>query len=361
MTKVLVVDDSALMRQEISKMLETDSTLQVVGSARDGVQALERIRQLNPDVVTLDVEMPRMNGLECLKNIMRDMPRPVIMVSALTQEGAEVTIEALEYGAFDFIQKPSGSISLDISVRARQLIDKIKAAATASRRMRRTPVPPLRAKPKPPSRLELSRPKIMLPGKLEASHIIGIGISTGGPKTLQRLLPELPGDLNCSILLVQHMPEKFTATLAKRLDQSCQMHVKEAQDGEIVERGTIYVAPGGQHMSITARNPRIRFIQIKKGYESDINRPSVDVLFHSLCDGLQQNWLGVLLTGMGSDGADGLFRLRNLGGHTLVQDEATSTLFGMPKRAIEKGAACEVLPLDKIPGRIVELYRNHKF
>ncbi len=358
MIKVLVVDDSALMRREISKMLESDNTIQVVGTARDGSEVVDKIKKLSPDVITLDVEMPRMDGLETLKQVMTKAPCPVVMVSSLTAEGADTTIQALENGAIDFVHKPSGSISLDIAKQRAQLINKIKAASqTASHRLKRYAAPPKIARRAPAP----TQPVRVMPGKMEPAHIVGIGISTGGPRTLMEMLPCLPGDLNISILIVQHMPEKFTASLAKRLDKVCSMQVKEAEDGEIVERGCIYLAPGGKHMQLTAKNPRIRFIHIVEGTASDINCPSVDTLFESLNRALTKNWLGIILTGMGSDGAEQLLQLKQKGGHTIAEAEETCTVFGMPKRAIEKGAAEFVLPLEQIPEKIQSLYNQKLF
>lgn len=361
MIKVLVVDDSALMRSEITKMIESDPDIKVVGTAKDGTQVMERVKELAPDVLTMDIEMPKMNGLDALKLVMAEAPRPVIMVSALTDEGAEETITALENGAFDFIHKPSGSISLDIATQTRLLVEKIKAAGKSKTSAVRPIKPGVKQPAAPDPKSNESTLTRQMPGKLEASKIIGLGISTGGPNTLMKILPLIPNSLNATILLVQHMPEKFTATLAKRLNTLCPMTVKEAQDGEILERACIYIAPGNRHMSVTARNPKLRFIKIQEGVSGDINRPSVDVLFHSLCDNFGKNWLGVLLTGMGGDGADGLLRLRKMGGHTIVEAEETCVVFGMPKRAIEKGAAEFILPNLKVPEKIVELYNKQGF
>lgn len=355
--KVLVVDDSALMRSEITKMLESDNSIHVVGTARNGEQVLERVKTLNPDVVTMDIEMPKMNGLEALNILMQKAPCPVIMVSALTEAGAEETLTALEHGAFDFIQKPSGSISLDIAKQRRLLIEKVKAAAQSKKHfISKKEIPP--AIKRTENKITPSR---VMPGKLEVSHIIGVGISTGGPNALMKFLPLIPGDINVSILIVQHMPEKFTASLAKRLNKICQMKVKEAEDGEIIERGCMYIAPGGKHMAITERNAKIRFIKIREGSGTDYNCPSVDVLFHSLYEQLGKKWLGIILTGMGSDGAEGLLRLKKLGGHTIAQSKESCIVYGMPKRAVEKGAVEYVLSLENIPGKIVELYEKKAF
>lgn len=359
MIKVLVVDDSALMRREISRILESDPNISVVGNARDGLQVMEKVNALNPDVITMDIEMPRMDGLQALQQVMKESPRPVVMVSSMTIKGAEITIRALELGAFDFVHKPSGSISLDIGRQTDLLIQKVKTAAQSGVRHMKRLANRSRVQSRPPVR---SKPRRVMPGKMEGSHIVGIGVSTGGPHTLMEMLPQIPGDLNISILIVQHMPEKFTASLARRLDSVCPMNVKEAEEGEIVERGGIYIAPGGKHMRLVSKNQKIRFIEIDKSREGhDINRPSVDVLFESLNDALSNHWLGVILTGMGADGSKELLRLRQSGGHTIAEAQETCTVFGMPKRAIEKGAAEFVLPVHKIPQKIEEMFTMNLF
>ncbi|MBF0237000.1 MAG: chemotaxis response regulator protein-glutamate methylesterase [SAR324 cluster bacterium] len=354
MIRVLVVDDSALMRSEIKKMLETDPAIHVIGTASDGQEAVDKAKALKPDVMTLDINMPVMDGLEALGHIMRECPVPVIMVSALTDEGAEETIQALSQGAFDFIHKPSGSISLDIDRETYHLLEKIHLAATEGKRQK------FKFKPVYHESVQKVHHRV-LPGKSDGSRIIGLGVSTGGPGTLYQILPQIPAELNLSILIVQHMPEKFTAKLAAHLNDVCPMTVKEAENMEIIERGTIYIAPGGRHMEISVRNELVRFINIRHGSQSDINCPSVNVLFQSLCDHLGKNWLGVILTGMGADGADGVVRLRKLGGHSVVEAEETCTVFGMPKRAIERGGAEFVLPSHKIASKLVELYHAHSF
>ena len=358
MIKVLVVDDSALMRSEIKKMLESDSSIQVVGTARHGGEVMEKIGQLDPDVITLDINMPVMDGLEVLEVVMKEHPLPIIMVSARTEEGAEETVLALSRGAFDFIHKPSGSISLDIDTQTQQLIEKVKQGALSWKTKRKTTLHHQNALKA--EKIVTGRTRI-LPGQVESSHIVGIGVSTGGPYTLYQLLPQFPAQLNLSLLIVQHMPEKFTAKLASHLNDICPMIVKEAEDQEVVERGTIYIAPGGKHMEITARNERVRMIKIRPGRPSDINCPSVDVLFHSLCNELGKNWLSVVLTGMGADGSEGVARLVEMGGHSIVESEETCTVFGMPKRIIEKGNAEFILPSWRIPEKIMELYRIHSF
>ena len=357
MIKVLVVDDSAFMRREISKILESDPAIQVIGTLRNGTEVLSKTKELKPDVITLDIEMPKMDGITALKQVMAEAPCSVVMVSSLTTEGAEITIKALEEGAFDFVHKPSGNISLDIATQTGLLIDKIKTAAQAGPKH----IQQITKRTQPitlPVKTAIPR---AMPGELSNPGIVGIGVSTGGPYTLMQMLPLIKNSLNISILIAQHMPGKFTASLAKRLDGICSMRVKEAEDGEIVERGCVYIAQGGKHMKLTARNPRVRFIKIEEKMSTDINSPSVDTLFQSLSQSLSNQWLGIILTGMGSDGSQELLNLRKMGGHTIAEAEESCTVFGMPKQAIEKGAAEFVLPIQQIPEKIEILHNLHLF
>ena len=354
-TRVLVVDDSALMRTEITKMLESDPTIKVIDTAKDGTEVLEKIKQHRPDVMTLDIEMPKMNGLEVLKVVMKIAPLPVVIISALTETNAEETMEALQIGAFDFIHKPSGSLSLQLSTQTKLLVEKIHQANRSRRKYLTNYSKKSNYLPSPLKSLQQQPLLHTPPANLPPAKIVGIGVSTGGPQTLHEILPKLPATLNASLLIAQHMPEKFTTFLAKNLNKVCALEVKEAEQDEIIERGTVYIAPGGQHMSITSRNERIRFIHIEEAKKGDVTSPSVDVLFESLLQVLGANWLGIILTGMGGDGAEGLAKLRNTGGHTIVEDEKSCTIFGMPKRAIAKGAAEFILPVQKIPEKIISL------
>lgn len=364
--KVLVVEDSALMRAEISKIIEKDRELEVVGTAINGRFALEKIKQLDPDVVTLDINMPQMDGLECLKRIMADDPRPVVMISSLTQEGAEETIEALQLGALDFVSKPSGSISRDIDTQAQAIRDKIRAAAKTRGRktfVRRAP----RVAKSMPARKPLSTPATPPPaGKAPAGKlgpapkgpqgvVVGIGVSTGGPKTLMSLLPELPADFPGSVVIAQHMPEKFTKSFAERLNHICPLKVKEAEEGEVIEAGCIYVAPGGKHMRLTHRNHKVLMVQILDDVPGKIYRPSVDVLFESISEALGNRWVGVMLTGMGADGAAALTAHHKAGGHSIAESEASCVVFGMPGRVVEMGGAEFVLDEDKIAEKVIQL------
>lgn len=332
--RVLVVDDSALMRKLISDMINSSPDFEVVGTARDGEDALKKAGQLRPDVVTMDVEMPRVNGLEALAHIMMHMPTPVIMLSALTKEGTETTIRALELGAVDFIAKPGGkSISMSIEEIRDELLRKIRVAVHAK-----------------PRRLYISRKKKhLLPKIRNESTAIVFGASTGGPGTLIDILQALPADMP-PIFIVQHMPPGFTSSFARRLNTLSRLEVKEAEDGDAIKKGMGYVAPGDYHMLI--RNGRIR---LSHGPKLHSVRPAVDITMESAAESYGRNAIGVLLTGMGSDGAEGLKKIRASGGRTIAEAEQTCVVFGMPKAAIEAGAAEVVVPSYKIPVEIIRM------
>jgi two-component system chemotaxis response regulator CheB len=324
--RVLIVDDSVFMRKVISDLISSDPELNVVGTAIDGVDALEKISKLHPDVVTLDVAMPRMDGLTAVRHIMEQCPIPIIMLSSTTSEGAETTLKALEYGAVDYVLKPSGAISLDIHKVRDELVDKIKAAAHA-RLVRHdhvvgSSIPPLRS----------SRGKIVL-----------LGASTGGPPAIEDILLELPEN-SPPVLIVQHMPPGFTRSFAERLDHLCKFRVKEAKEEDLIVQGQALLAAGGYHMTIG----RDRRVHLDTGPLVHGVRPSVDPMMETAADVYGSRAIGVLLTGMGRDGASGMEAIKKKGGSTIAQDEATSTIFGMPRAAIEKGVVDKVLPLNKI-------------
>ena len=332
---VLVVDDSMFMRKVITDLLSSDPGIEVVGTARNGMDALEAVRELRPDVITLDIEMPKMDGITALKELMKADPTPVIMVSALTQEGAEMTFDALELGAVDYIAKPSGSISLNMGSVKDVLISKVKAAA--------------KARLKPVGGNAASRKRRRTVERFSSKDkIINIGSSTGGPRAVSELFTDLPKETP-PILLVQHMPKFFTKPFSERLDKLSRFSVREAEDGDRVEEGLALVAPGDFHMTVT-RNGRIRLHQ---GPMVHYLRPTVDELMLSTADIYGQRNLGVILTGMGSDGAKGMRAIKEHGGQTIAQDESTCVVFGMPKVAIEQGCVDVVLPLQRIPGEIV--------
>ena len=334
--RVLVVDDSAFMRKMVSEILARDPGICIVGSARDGADALSKLVPLQPDVITLDVEMPVLDGFGTLAQIMQRRPTPVLMLSSLTQAGADATLRCLELGAVDVVGKPSGSISLDIEKVAAELIAKVKAAAgTKSPR-------PMRSSPAP--RLEVPAITPKLPGRHEKLSVLAIGASTGGPRALQTLIPALPADLGLSIVIVQHMPPGFTASLARRLEQTSPFTAKEAADGDKLHPGQILVAPGGHHLEFDAGGTA------RLTTEPPIHgvRPAVDITFASLAQIYGAHLLAVLLTGMGKDGARGLKLIHDKGGRTLAEDETTCIVYGMPKAAYDLGGVGCLLPLPEI-------------
>lgn len=342
--KVIVVDDSAFMRAELTRIIQQDPKLKVVDTANNGSSVLSLIKKHCPDVITLDIEMPIMNGIETLKLIMKAAPMPVIMISQLTTTGAEATIESLQIGAFDFIHKPSGSVSLDIVLQGAAIRNKIKLAAINRKRI----------KFKPPTRSVKPIKSVPFLDPTTPIKLTAIGVSTGGPRTLLSILPKLPSNFDGSLIIAQHMPAKFTKTFAERLDTVCHLNVKEAEDGETIKNGVIYIAPGGKHIRVNRRHLLSR-IDIIDNIPQAPYKPSADVLFESLINHFQDQWLGVVLTGMGSDGAVGLAKLRELGGHTIVESETSCIVFGMPKKAIELDAAEFILDENQIATKIIEL------
>lgn len=339
--RVLVVDDSALMRKLISQILERDSSVEVVGTAMDGEFALKKIEELRPDVVTLDLEMPRMDGMETLRQITRRFQVPVIIVSAHSKEGASATFKALGLGAFDFIPKPTDAMSARMEEVATDLIEKIKAAANADLPRLRCTLPAADFRPK--KQKNEQRP---------ATRVAAIGISTGGPNALQYLLSQLPADFPGALLIVQHMPEGFTDLFARRLNECCNIEVKEAQSGDLIVAGRALIAPGNKHMKVR-RMPLGDMVLLSAEEKVSGHRPSVDVLFRSVAQEFGPEAIGVLMTGMGEDGADALGEIRSAGGFTIAQDESSSIVFGMPKAAIERGHAMRVLPLEAIANALL--------
>jgi two-component system chemotaxis response regulator CheB len=335
MTRVLIVDDSATMRMLIANALKVDPTIEVVGEAADPLQAREKIKALNPDVITLDVEMPNMNGLEFLERLMRLRPMPVVMVSTLTTRGAKVTLDALELGAVDCLAKPSATGTDTF----RSLAERVRAAAQARVRPRAEIAPP--AQPAGPCDFT---PK---------DGVLAIGSSTGGVEALLTIVAGLPA--NCPpTVITQHMPPTFTGSFAERLNRGCAAQVSEAKDGDPLVAGRVYLAPGGeQHLSVDGF--KARRCRVAHGPPVNGHSPSVDVLFHSVAKTFGSHAVGVILTGMGKDGAQGLHAMREAGARTLGQDEATCVVYGMPKAAFELGAVERQLPLEKIAPAIRQL------
>ncbi len=337
--RVLIVDDSAVIRQVLTEILSQADDIEVVGTAQDPIFAMNKIRALRPDVITLDVEMPRMDGLTFLEELMRTNPIPVLMVSALTQRGNETTLRALELGAIDYIPKPRIDISEGVIKLGEEIIRKVRIAAKAKVRM---PV-----QKKPPSR------PLQSSFRLETTdRIIAIGASTGGTQAVTEIITALP-ESTPGIVIVQHMPPMFTRSFAERLNSLSRLDVKEASTGDRIIRGSVLIAPGNKHMTIR-RNGAMYYTEIKDGPMVNFVRPSVDVLFSSVAKYVGGNAIGVILTGMGEDGAKGLLEMKGAGAFTIAQDEATSVVFGMPRRAIEMGAVKRVAPLEEIPEIILE-------
>jgi len=352
--RVLVVDDSPFMRKALERMLQAPD-LQVAGSARDGLDALDKIRQLDPDIVTLDVEMPRLDGLGCLRRIMAEMPRAVLMVSSLTQEGAQATLEALALGALDFIPKETSLASTSILQIQQDLQEKVRKLARSPRFGRARPAPPAPAGlpgALPPPLPHAAPPQAVarlgaLPGP--RADLLAIGCSTGGPKALQDLLPALPQSLPVPCLIVQHMPATFTRPFAERLNNICQVRVKEAEHLEALQPGCVYIAPGGMHMLYRQRGGA-GILELSAEPATSLHRPSVDVMFQSIADNCPRQVLAVILTGMGSDGTLGMVSLKARGAHTLAEAEESCVVYGMPRAAFERGCVDQVAPLQDMAG-----------
>lgn len=337
-TRVLVVDDSALMRKLIPQILERDSSIEVVGTAMDGEFGLKKIEELKPQVITLDLEMPRMDGMETLRQITRRHHLPVIVVSAHSTEGASATFKALALGAFDFVAKPRDAASAHMDAIAQDLITKIKAASM----MQVMPSPATAlAEPMKSANKLANRPK------KEPTKVVAIGISTGGPNALQYLLSELPGNFPGSIVVVQHMPEGFTEMFARRLNECCAIDVKEAQSGDLLIAGRALICPGNRHIKVR-RMPMGNIAVLSDDPQVNGHRPSVDVLFRSMATEFGSRAVGVLMTGMGDDGAYGMGLMKSAGALTIAQSEDSCVVYGMPKAAIERGYATRVVPLDML-------------
>jgi two-component system chemotaxis response regulator CheB len=345
--RVIVVDDSALVRGLLAEIIERQPDMTCIGAAADPIVAREMIRNLNPDVITLDVEMPRMDGIDFLSRLMRLRPMPVVMVSTLTERGADVTLKALELGAVDFVAKPKIGVSDGLRQLGADITEKIRTAARA--RVQRLAAPPAAgaAPAKPVSMAQM--------GRLSTEKIVFLGASTGGTEATREVLVGLPADFP-AVMITQHMPPGFTKSYATRLNSLCRIRVAEASDGERVLPGHAYIAPGGFHLSVE-RSGANYIARVQDGEPVNRHKPSVEVLFDSAARLVGRNALGVMLTGMGGDGARAMRTMRDAGSYNLVQDEATCVVFGMPREAIAHGAAHEVLPLTKIAPRLIEWLR----
>lgn len=347
--KVLIVDDSALIRSVMKQIISSQSDMEVVGAAPDPIVARELIKQTNPDVLTLDVEMPRMDGLDFLEKLMRLRPMPVVMVSSLTERGSEITLRALELGAVDFVTKPKISIQSGMEEYASLITDKIRVAARAKIRARTIPKPT-------DGQGSESLPQIRNP-LTSSEKLIIIGASTGGTEAIKEFLIRMPSDCP-GILITQHMPEGFTRSFAQRLDNLCKISVRESEGGERILPGHAYIAPGHSHLQLV-RSGANYMTQIDQGPPVNRHRPSVDVLFRSAAACAGKNAVGVILTGMGKDGAQGMLEMKNAGAYNFAQDEASCIVFGMPREAIAVGAAHEVVSLDAMAGRVLGYLAEH--
>jgi two-component system chemotaxis response regulator CheB len=348
--KVLVVDDSALVREILAQGLGMDPDIEVVGAASNPYMARDKIVQLKPDVLTLDVEMPRMDGVEFLRRLMPQYPLPVVMVSALTGEGAKTTLEALEAGAVDYVAKPSSDIARGLDSMMNKLREKVKMAATANLREWKGKKTAAAARLHTVSGTALAE---------STDKVIAIGASTGGTRAIRQIIQSFPASMP-GVVIVQHMPAGFTRHFADNLNDICEMEVLEASTNDRIMPGRIIIAPGGKHMTVR-RSGGVYMVECKEGEKVNGHCPSVDVLFHSVAGQVGSNAIGVVLTGMGHDGADGLLAMRNNGARTLAQDEASSVVFGMPKVAYERGGAEFLNPLNTIPQVVMNLLHDKKY
>jgi len=338
----MIIEDSALMRRELIRIIDSDQGCQVVGSAVDAEEGLDKISRFNPDVVTLDINLPGMDGLTCLQHIMLTLPRPCIVISAYTGDDSLETFEALELGAIDFVQKPSGEISRDIERKAGEICRKIKAAAIANL-----------GTIKPHQTGAAVTKSQAWPGSKEVpTGIVVIGVSTGGPRTLMQIIPLLPEKIGVPVIIAQHMPPKFTASFANRLDQYSQITVKEAEDNESVLNNVVYVAPGGYNLKIVKKGQGV-YTNLQTPPEGQITTPSVEETLASALDVFAQKTVGVILTGMGNDGLNGMIRLAELGGETIAESKDTAVIYGMPKEVVDKKAAKKTVPSNEMARAIL--------
>jgi two-component system, chemotaxis family, protein-glutamate methylesterase/glutaminase len=362
--KVLIIDDSAVVRKLLTQILSEDPGIEVVGAAHDAYMARDKIKLLKPDVLTLDVEMPKMDGLTFLSNLMRLHPLPVVMISTLTEKGADITLNALNLGAVDFVSKPKIDLSNTLMDYAEEVIGKVKIAAKARVRARTMPQGDMAA----PNEQRVIKPKVgtearysideVIPGVVRphfktTDKLIAIGASTGGTEAIREVLQAFPSSIP-GIVIAQHIPVSFSRAFAERVNSHCEIKVSEAKDGELIMPGHAYIAPGDRHLMVVRDGARWR---CKLSDEVPVNRhkPSVDVLFRSVANAAGPNAMGVILTGMGRDGAQGLKDMQDAGAFTIAQDEASSVVWGMPGSAVELGAAKEVIGLDRISNRVMQV------
>ena len=352
--RVVIVDDSAFMRKSLSMMLEGDDSISIIGTARDGIEGYELVKKEKPDIVTLDIEMPRMDGLTALKKIMKDCPTSVLMVSSLTTEGADATLKALEYGAVDFISKEMSFVSINIAKIKDDLIRKVKSIVFHKRSVERIKRIQSNLTSKKTSVSDLANySKSIPPSDYRA---IAIGISTGGPLSLQKVIPKINGKIKVPVFIVQHMPPHFTKSLAERLNSLSELEVKEAENGDKIENGHVYIAPGGFHMFVKNGTGNVPVIKLSDQPSDTLHRPSVDVMVDSVVDFYGKRALGIIMTGMGKDGFNGIAKLKGLGGTCIAQVEESCVVYGMPKAVVDAGYADAILSLEEIPKIINKVF-----
>lgn len=354
--RAVVVDDSAFMRKSISIMLESDDEIEVIATGRDGVEAVELAKKLRPDIMTLDVEMPRLDGLSALKQIMSESPTAVLMVSSITTEGAEATMKALELGAIDFIPKELSYVSVNIINIKENLIKKVKEIVhqrALRERLRKLQVSGNGLRSSSLTSSAATKNKILPKGVFRA---VAIGISTGGPMSLQQVIPLLKTTINAPVFIVQHMPPKFTKSLADRLNSMSPLEVKEAENGEAVKNNTVYIAPGGFHMTFKRGAGSTQVIDIAEEPANTLHRPSVDIMMSSAVKAYGKNLLGVIMTGMGRDGFEAIKELKSVSGYSIAQDEYSCVVYGMPKAVVDAELADLVLPLNLIAENINQVF-----
>jgi len=348
--KVLVVDDSAFMRKAISTMLDKDPGITVVGTANNGQEGLDMVRSLDPDVVTMDIEMPKMDGLTALRHIMMESPRPVLMVSSLTTEGAESTLKAMELGAVDFIPKQLSKVSLDIIKIEKDLIARVKTVA--ARKMRHVTARPKRKRVAPVA----PKPSAAVSGR-PVRDVVAIGVSTGGPPVVQKILSSLPADFPASIIIAQHMPAAFTGPFAARLNSVSKLNIKEAETGDVLKPGHVFVSPGGRHIVLDQKISRVDVV-VTDEPAGELYKPSANVMISSVAKAVGKRGLGVILTGMGYDGCEGVRDLKAKGGRALAQSDSTCVVYGMPKAIVDENLADEIIDLDDMAEAIMaNLYK----
>ena len=360
MIRVMIIDDSALVRRIASDILTEDPEITVVATAAQAEFALPKLDREKPDVITMDMEMPGMGGLEAIRRIMATRPTPIVVLSAYAQKGAELTLQALDLGAVDFAQKPSASLSGGLTAIAQELVEKVRNAARIEFPQPSAPPPqaPVVAAPAPVVRAPARppRPPLEYSGETDC-ELVAIGTSTGGPVALKTVLTMLPASLPVGVVVVQHMPPVFTKAFADRLNDCCEVEVKEAENGDAIRPGRVLIAPGAWHMTVTKFGGEPR-VTLNQSPNVNGHRPSVDVLMHSVAMEYGSRAVGVIMTGMGRDGADGLKELHHRGGHVIAQDRETSVIYGMNREVVQAGSADEVVPVEEIAGRILEALRS---